>query len=189
MVISGTALAAPSKSACDPATAAIDSAVALRDAGNAHSAAARLNAIIAQYPNSFRAQYILGTTLIQESAKQSAGEGLQRLLAAEKLLPSQTPYCVSEYGWYSIYNSIGAQYFKNKDYSLAISYYKLGLTHYNELYEQPQRELAGNLGLYYFQQGDLDQSLIYYQMAQKARSHQAAARIATVKSLIAMRSR
>lgn len=174
--------AAQAADACDPNRPIIDRAIKLRNAGQSSTAETLLRGLIAKDPNDLGANYILATLELNRGRKD-ADDGLARLVMAEKLLPTHSEQCKKALGWYSIYNTLGAQYYRRKDLAKSETYLLQGYAHLNAMFDSTKRLLLSNLGLLYFSKGDLDKSLSFYQQAARAGSQDAPQRIAIIRRI------
>jgi tetratricopeptide (TPR) repeat protein len=174
------ALAESGSAVCDPDQKAVDQAIKLRDSNQSVQAAAALKPVLSAHPNNFRAEYVMGTVQIQQGDQKG---GLMTLNRAAAQLPAQSHNCVVNYGWYSIYNTLGVEYYKQGDRADALKNYKLADQHLNELQPNTRRDVLSNLGLLSFSEGDAPGATRWYQEAQKAGDPKAAARLSVVQSV------
>ena len=178
--ICSPAAGAPDK--CDPDRATVDRAIALRDSGQQRQAQAVLNGLLNKDKGNFGANFILGTIEIS-SGGASAEAGLQRLVTTERSLASKDKECAKQLGWYSIYNSIGAQFYRKKNLDRSEQYLLLGYAHLSDMPLYTRRLILSNLGLLYFAKGDVDKSQKFYREAARAGSPDAKKRLATIQRI------
>lgn len=181
----GRGSAHATRSSCDPDLSAVDTAIKSRNAGKPTDADKVLQDVLARHPDNFRAQYVMGTVLIQQGATD---RGLGVLKQAEQILWRQPEPCAVSFGWYSIYNTLGAQYYKQRDRATALKYYEKGYAHINDMLPNTKQELLNNLGLFYFTEGDTGTALKYYTAASAAGDKNAKVHIAAINSIVALRS-
>jgi len=177
-----TASTGPARSACEQEIAAVDQAVKLRDGGKEAPAEKLLIPVLAKQPNDFRANFVMGTVQLQRGGKHKAA-GLNYLLKSEMLLPSQPAGCASKMGWYSVYNVIGVEYYREGDLNKADHYFHLADAHFADLFKKTQRDVKSNLGLVAFARGDFSGAISAYQVAEKLGDQQAKEKIATITKL------
>ena len=170
------------RSQCDPNRPTVDKAMALRNAGELEAAERLLKPIADGSRNSFGASYILATIELSRGGN-AADDGLNRLVQTERLLPNQSRGCARALGWYSIYNTIGAQYYRRKNLDRSEEYLLRGYNHLDDVFDETKRLLLGNLGLLYFAKGNLDKSISFYQQAQRAGSKDAGNRLAVIERI------
>ena len=168
---------------CDPDLSAVDAAIQSRDAGRADEAKAILATVLKSHPNNFRANYVMATVLIQEGGAQGRSNGLNLLIQTEKQLHQQPVGCIKQFGWYSIYNTIGVQYYKVGNRAKALSYFTEGYTHINDMVSSTKKQITANLGLYYFTDGDLKSAKKYYEEAARFGDTKAAAHVTALQSV------
>lgn len=165
---------------CDPNRAVINRAIKLRDTGQPRQATSLLNGILKADSENFGANYILGTIELS-SGGASADAGLNRLVANERRLGGKDKDCARELGWYSIYNTIGAQFYRKKNLGQSERYLLQGYAHLQDMPLYTRRLILSNLGLLYFAKGDADKSLKFYQEAARAGSTDAQKRAAIIR--------
>lgn len=174
------AAGAPDK--CDPDRSTIDRAIVLRDSGQQRQAEAVLKGLLNRDKDNFGANFILGTIEIS-SGGASADAGLNRLVTTEKSLASKDKECAKQLGWYSIYNSIGAQFYRKKNLDRSEQYLLQGYAHLADMPLYTRRLILSNLGLLYFAKGDVDKSQKFYREAASAGSPDARKRLATIQRI------
>jgi tetratricopeptide (TPR) repeat protein len=169
-------------SSCDPDRAIVDRAMQLRNAGKIAAAEDLLKPILAKNRNSIGANYVLATIELSPGG-QRGGNGLSRLLRTEKLVEQASPQCARMLGWYSLYNTIGAQYYRNGDLDRSEIYLLKGYQHIGDMFDSTKKLLLDNLGLLYFSKGNLQKSVMFYEQAQRAGSKDAAKRITAIRRI------
>ena len=175
--------ATPSRAMCDPDLSAVDTAIKSRNAGQADQAKAILGTVLKNHPNNFRANYVMATVLIQEGGAQGRSNGLNLLVQTEKQLHQQPVGCIKLFGWYSIYNTLGVQYYKIGNRAKALSYFAEGYTHLDDMVSSTKKQITANLGLYYFTDGDLKTAKKYYEEAARFGDTKAAAHVTAITSV------
>jgi tetratricopeptide (TPR) repeat protein len=177
----GAASAAPPKDpSCDPHWQALDQARALRAAHQPDGAIAIAEGVLKQSPQDFRATYTVGLAMLD---KHDIAGGMKMLSAAADLLHDRYAACGAANGWYSIYNTLGAEYYSQQNYALAESSLNVAFGKFATLNQDTQKKLLNNLGLLYFHNGNLSKSAFYYDKAAQAHAPGAADRLRLVKSI------
>lgn len=169
-----------SQNPCDPEMAADKNVIALRDSHKIASALKAARATLQAHPDNFRTNYLLADVLI---ANGSERDGLAQLLITEKMLGLQKPYCIRHFGWYSIYNTIGVQYYRSGRDDKALAYFLKGYEHLNDSISSTKIMVLNNIGLMYFKKFDLDNSLKYYTLAKENHSSEAQSHIDMITKL------
>jgi len=186
------ALAAPAAAhaqaaslACDPAKEMDDAAIQLRDRGQIDAALAKARAGLAAHPDGFRANYITATLLLAKGDQASKSRGMALLLSTEPLLRKQPPACAVPLGWYSIYNTIGVEYYRAGNIAKSREYLLTAEKNYDKLLPDTKTKLSSNLGLMYYVTNDLKSSQAYYNRAAQLGSPTARQKAATVSAIAA----
>jgi tetratricopeptide (TPR) repeat protein len=163
---------------CDPNAAANDRARSLRIAAQLPQARAATLAVLKTSPDDFRANYTLGLIALDESAHDAKQwqPAMDQLRKAAALLDAHYSTCAS-LGWYSIYNTLGVEYYRTGHNSDALGFFKRAYAHYGELNVDTRQKLLRNLGNLYFEIGDFKNAQAVSQKAQAEHFPGSAARV------------
>lgn len=172
----------PKDVSCDPNWQQLDQSRNLRGAHQPDRAIAVAQTVLKKSPQDFRAVYTIGLAMID---KGDVAGGMKKLNQAADLLHDRYAACGAANGWYSIYNTLGAEYYDQGKYGLAESNLNLAYSKFATLNADTQKKLLNNLGLLYLHNGDLAKSRAYYEKAAAAHVPGAAERLRLVKGIAA----
>jgi len=182
--VDGTARAAPVD--CDPMAAKNDQAKALRVGRDLGGAKVVVNQVLAIHKSDFRANYTAALIAVDENhndrAKRAAA--IKQLEAVAALLHAQDPSCAVQKNYYSIYNSIGVEYFNIGDYKAATTYFDLANANQDKLNSDTRAKLLDNLGLARYKSADYVCAAYYFRQAQQAGVKSASPHLALVQVVL-----
>ncbi len=166
---------------CDPNAAANENARKLRIAGQLPQARDATLAVLKTAPNDFRANYTLGLIALDESHNDARQwqAAMDQLRKAATLLDTRYGACAS-LGWYSIYNTLGAEYYRVGRNADALGFYKQAYAHYDTLNTDTRQKLLRTMGNLYFALGDFKDAQAVSQKAQAEHFPGAAARVSAI---------
>lgn len=180
ILLAAEAAADPARDAsCDPYWQTLDRATALRTGHDSDAAMKLATGILSKRPDDFRATYIVGLALIDKGQRDA---GMKQLSHAADLLDRDAP-CATANGWYSIYNTLGAEYYDQGNIGLAESNLNVAFTHFASFDKPTQQKLLSNLGLLYLRKGNLGKAQLYYQNASAIHAPGAAEKLHAVKGI------
>ena len=170
-------LAGPAAAAvCDPHAALNDQARAQHAAKNLAAARASVQKVLASDKSDFRANYLLGIIMADESGVERPGGGdgakikaaLAQLDFTVSLFAAIDPACARAKNYASVFNSAGAEHFNAGDYAGAINYLLQGYAKRDMMAATTQQKLLSNLGRVYYTKHDYRSAAHYYDEAAKA---------------------
>ena len=166
---------------CDPLAKDNDNARTVRIQGKSKDAISVAKVILGKHPDDFRATYTLGLATIDANAGPTAfADGMTLLKHAADLLEKNYAACGAAKGWFSIYNTLGAEYLNAGDYQNAQIYLQKGIAHADSLEPRSRQRLYSNLAYIAYGQNDLNGARNYYLKAQNAGDATAAAKLRAI---------
>ena len=187
IVCSGTSavLAAPP---CDPHAAQNDAARNALKHGDLDLAQRIVNQVLAS-PNAhddFRANYFAGMILIRRAGNDHRKylAAIAKLISTSDLLKKQDPVCGAKAGFFSIYTTIGAEYFNDGNIAAASRFYSLAFDNRDRLSQSYRASLFGDIGLLSYYLGNYACAYVGYQTAVSLGDSSYQARAVTMKSIV-----
>lgn len=166
---------------CDPYRLRIDQAQRLIAHGATAQASSILNSIVAADRTNIMGNFLLGTIKLAQNDAQAQQDGLQQVQFAVAQIPTRPEACARALGWYSLYITLGAQYYRRLDIGDARRNLELALAHRDSLNPGSQRVLFDDLGRLALADGDLNHAAIYYAQAARLGSKNAATALPMVR--------
>jgi tetratricopeptide (TPR) repeat protein len=201
VVALGAILLAGAANACDSSAiaAALDEAQRARTAGSFDQASRLVEQVLRSDSTNLRARYTKGLILIDQAEddthKQSYGPGLAMLVQVanglgdyRELLPEQRN-CPETPKLYTIFNTLGVEYYRAHRQDLAEHYYRQGEKSAAALNGTSRARLFTNMGILYKDQLNLTKAAAYFAKAQQAGSPGAATAAASVRYVQSLGSR
>jgi hypothetical protein len=107
------------------------------------------NFLVHSEKNDFRANYFKGLVLLDIAVRdrKSHWPGISQLVQTAALLPRQNKTCAKEGNFYSIYNTIGFEFYSLPDLAAAKTYYELAEQNRQMLDASTYAKVLDNLGL------------------------------------------
>jgi len=155
---------------CDPMARMNDNAKALRAQQRFPEALSVVQKILAQSPDDFRANYT-NALIALDLGRNDRSKWLAATKQLEGVLPlltKQSPACAKDKNFYSIYNTLGVEYYNQGNVPLAKKYYDLAFSNFDKLNADTQGKLLDNLGLIAYRQNDFVCAATYFTKAEKA---------------------
>lgn len=193
LLVLGAALPLAAANACDSSavTAALDDAQRARTAANFEAASRLVEQVLRTDDTNLRARYTKGLILIDEAGgdihSQAYTQGLATLVQVAnglgdygELLPEQRN-CPETPKLYTVFNTLGVEYYRAHRMDLAEHYYRDGEKNAAALNQSSRARLFSNMGILYKDQLNLTKAAAYFAKAQKAGSPAAATAAASVR--------
>lgn len=175
---------------CDPQDALNDQARTLRVGGHLTEARTVVQHVLSMHPGDFRARYTDALIDLDQSKTNKTywSRGMSKLTDAANNVDEEGGACAKAKNYYSIYNTIGAEYYNVRQYDLAQKYFLLAASHRDDLDSDTSNKLNDNLGLIAFIGHDYVCAAAYFQKADDAGLKSGASHLALVKNILAAAS-
>lgn len=179
-------------SPCDPHARDLDrarSSIVQQRYGEATSIVDR---VLKSDPNDFRANYQMGLVIVDQADAADRirwtpatkfPQGMAYLLKAAELLPHLDQTCAQAANFFTIYNTIGAEYLNRAHFAEAEKFLLKAYAVRERLPRASQVKVLDNLGLVYFSLAKFDLSRRYYSEARTAGSRVAVYQLAAHREL------
>ncbi len=177
---------AQTSAVCDPMATQNDQARTYRVAQRLADAQKTVDKILAAHPADFRAKYTAALIALDQDRKDrdKTLAAIKMLEATAGLLGSQDAACARAKNFYSIYNTIGVEYYNLGDVPSAKKYFDLANANWDKLDPDTQAKLLDNLGLVSYRQSDFVCAAAYFGKAQKAGSKNAAFHLTLTRKVL-----
>jgi tetratricopeptide (TPR) repeat protein len=186
--------AAAAQAVCDPDSAVNDSARLMHVRGDLAGTRTILQPVLRHNRYDFRANYLIGLVMVDESGLETKGAhdpakveaALDQLAMTANLLDKIDAGCAESKNWYSIYNTLGAEYSDAGNSAEALHYLLKGYEKRGRMAASTRQKLLTNLGSLYFAMGDYASAARYFGEAKDAGAAGAARSQATATELAAI---
>ena len=136
---------------CDPNATLNDRAKSYRMAGRLDEADRTVQQILRRSPDDFRGNYNKGLIMLDRAHRGDTSRmpGIRQLVKTAEFLPmhGKMQACAKGNNFYSIYNTIGVEFYNLPDLKAAEKYFELANQYRNYLNEDTKAKLFDNLGL------------------------------------------
>jgi Tfp pilus assembly protein PilF len=176
--------------ACDPFAKLNDQAKTLRSQGKLADAQIAVDKVLTQSKSDFRANYTAALIALDQ-VRGDPARAVQALKALEgtvALLAAQDSACAKAGNFYSVYNTIGVEYYNRADLANAKKYFDLAYANWDKLDPVTRSKLLDNLGLVTYRQNDFVCAAAYFQRAQKAGAKSAASHLSLAQKVLSSAS-
>ncbi len=171
---------------CDPQEALNDQARTARVEQKFDRAEQIVRSVLRTRRDDFRANYTEALIQIDKAKGDRAqiNQAIAKLVATAKTLDSQDAACAKAKNFYSILNSIGAEYYNVGNFAAAKQYFEMAYAQRDKLDSDSYAKLLDNLGLAAFNEQNYSCASVYFQKARDAGNAKAASHLSLTQNIL-----